>query len=389
MDAAIIEKIIVNSEKLKEWASQYPKKRYLYEKALGVSGEYFVGICGLRGIGKTVLLLQLARVAENSVYFSADATYLSPYSLYDVVDALRKQGFRNIFIDEIHVNAAWAEDVKTVYDEHDCRLFFSGSSSLKIRQSGADLSRRAIMLELLPVSFREYLNIRREFEIPRYPFEELLANRRDIALKHSEAAQYFDEYMRFGGVLYSGEGFREAVENSIEKIITRDLAALRSISIKYEADVKRLLYHLAASQPYEFSYNSVSQKLGLDKTLLIRMLADLQNVGLLKIVLPCRNVGVDVKKEPKVYLTVPYRCFFSASPERGALREEFFANHAPIDGYYKTRRGEKTPDFKVSDVVVEVGGSSKKAVQNPDVIASEAMVFDAPRAPLFIFGFLY
>ena len=390
MENAILDKLVLNSETLIAWASQFKQRRYLYERAAKVDAQYYVGIRGLRGIGKTVMLLQLAKEREKSVYFSADALYLEPYRLYDILEALRKRGFGTIFIDEIHTRADWEADIKTAYDEHQLRVFFSGSSALGIRESAADLSRRALIFDLKPLSFREYLNMQKGADIAPMGWSEVLAcGKRGVPSPHMPMAGHLDEYMRRGGVLYTGNEFDKALENSVRKIISVDLAALRDINIKYENDAYRLLYLIAASQPFQASYSSLSAKLGLTKTFLIRLVSDLESAGLLQVVLPCKQARRDVVKEPKIFMAIPFRHFFCQNPQKGALREEFFINHVKAEGYFKTEKGVKTPDFLVNKLRVEVGGESKGFGQKPDLIAVDSLLSDDKKIPLYVFGFLY
>ena len=93
MEESIIDNIVLNSKKQIGWSGQFAKKRYLFKEAAGIDKEYFLGIKGIRGIGKTVLILQLANQTKESVYFSADSTPLKSLSLYDVVKELVKRGF--------------------------------------------------------------------------------------------------------------------------------------------------------------------------------------------------------------------------------------------------------------------------------------------------------
>ena len=44
----------------KEDAGRYPKKREKYKTIVSPAGMHFVGIVGPRGVGKTVLLKQIA-----------------------------------------------------------------------------------------------------------------------------------------------------------------------------------------------------------------------------------------------------------------------------------------------------------------------------------------
>ncbi len=210
MEERVLSSIVSTSKRLMKWASRFPRRRFLYDELKGgVDEEYYVGIKGIRGVGKTVLLLQLAFETEKSVYFSADSTLLKPYSLYEVVNELAGMGFRNVFIDEIHRKAGWEEDLKTLYDEHGgVRVFFSGSSAVDIVHSSADLSRRVVLKELPPASFREWLNVKRGgTDLPRLSLDEILSNTFEATELYMEYASAWREYMlRGGGVLYPEGG---------------------------------------------------------------------------------------------------------------------------------------------------------------------------------------
>jgi predicted AAA+ superfamily ATPase len=391
MEGRVLSNLITTSRRLLTWAGKFERRRFLYNELRSIDNEYYVGIKGLRGVGKTVLLIQLAREAEKSVYFSADSVLIKPFSLYEVVKALAEMGYQNVFIDEIHRKPEWSEDLKSLYDEHEVRVFFSGSSSIDIVNLSADLSRRVVLKELPPASFREWLNIKRGFSIPRCPLKEVFSRTFDLSDMYTEIATLWREYMEKGGVLYPESGFYDALENSIRKVILEDLSALREISVKYETDAYRLLYYVAKSAPFEAKYSSIANELGVSKNMAIRLVDDLSKAGLIHVVQPCRSS----RKEPKLYLTVPLRMFFARKGfevNAGALREEFFVNHlrwvSPLC-YLKGARGEKTADFRVGDVIIEVGGKGKSRYQRPDYIAVDGLVTGRGRVPLFLFGLVY
>lgn len=52
----------------------YTRQRYLYTRLASRAGRHFVGIVGPRGVGKTVLLKQLASESSQSFYLSLDAS---------------------------------------------------------------------------------------------------------------------------------------------------------------------------------------------------------------------------------------------------------------------------------------------------------------------------
>jgi len=394
MEDQIITRIIKNSNRLKSWSKRFTKKRYLYDEVKQIDQEYFVGIKGIRGIGKTVLMLQLARETEKSIYFSADSIYLKPYSLYEIVEKLVDLGYENIFIDEIHIKQNWQEDLKTIYDERMCRVIFSGSSSFRILNSSSDLSRRIVLKELLPVSFREYLNIRYNLNLNKIEFEDIIEKKFDLINELSEYYKYYNEYLEYGGVLYPKNGFYEALENSLRKVILEDMLSLREIDLKYEESVYKILCHISKSKPFECSYNSISNEFGLSKNFVIRIINDLERSGILIKILPCSKKDKDIKKEPKLYLTIPIRKLFEKKGfniEIGSLREEFFVNSLRMYNicYLKTKSNRKTSDFLVNNIVFEIGGKTKKDDQNADYIVVDSLDISKNKIPLILFGFLY
>ena len=392
MEEAIIDKLILNSQKQIKWASKFKKTRHLFKEVKKIDKEYFIGIKGVRGVGKTVLMLQLAKETKESIYFSADSTLIKPFSIYEVVKELVKRDFRNIFIDEIHRKTNWDIDIKSIYDEHEVRVIFSGSSALDITKTGADLSRRVVLKELRIASFREFLNIKKNYNIPAISFKKILKNKTLLMKKYAEVYDLFNEYLRYGGVLYPKEGFFEALENSLRKVILQDLASLRDINIKYETDVYKLLYLIARSPPFQVNYSSISRGLEISKTMAIRIVKDLETTGVIMPIFPCKKKGVDVKKEPKIYLTIPLREFFAkqgAEINKGALREEFFVNHIKDICYIKGKRGEKTPDFRFKNIIIEIGGETKTKYQKPDYIAVDGLSIVNNKIPLFLFGLVY
>ncbi|MCD6495667.1 MAG: ATP-binding protein [Candidatus Aenigmarchaeota archaeon] len=392
MDTETLDRIVSNSKKQLQWVGRFKKKRHLFRQLKSIDREYFIAIKGVRGVGKTVLMLQIAKETQDAVYFSADSTPVKRFSIYDIVRELSALGFKNIFIDEIHRKPEWDVDVKSIYDEHEVRLIFSGSSALDITRTTSDLSRRVVMKELRPVSLREYVNIKKGYEISPISFYDILKNRALFARKYADVKDYYTEYMQYGGTLYPKRGFREAMENSIRKVILQDMSSLRDVNIKYETDIYKLLYLIASSQPFNVNYSSIANVLEISKTMAIRIVKDMESTGLITAIFPCKKQGVNVKKEPKIYLMVPLRHLFFpevTDSRRGAAREEFFVNHVKDVCYVKGKRGEKLPDFRFENTTIEVGGETKGRYQHADYIATDGLSCTGNRIPLFLFGFVY
>ena len=342
-----------------------------------------------------MLLTQLANEYKDSVYLSADATYLRPFSLYEIIDTLRKEGFKNIFVDEIQHKMHWEQDIKTLYDEGEVRIFFTGSSKIEVSK-GADLSRRVRIFEMIPATFGEYLRIKRGIDAPIIPFEKLLENetRRKLAVENAHLNEYLDEYFRVGGVLYPGkeDDVYSAVRASVNRAISSDLATLRDVDIKYQELSYKLLYLVATSKPFEVSYSSIANSLEISKNTVKLMIYYLGRVGLIKTLLPCETGHSLVRKEPKIVLTIPLRSYLNweigYEADIGSLREDFFVMHMRPGCYLKGKRGEKTSDFMLKNLVFEVDGKSKSRVQNPDFLAIDGVSTKENIIPLYLIGLI-
>ena len=68
-----IAEILELNERAKEDGKNFPRTRQLFGRIQSEVGRHFIGIVGPRGVGKTVMLKQLALAQPNSFYLSADA----------------------------------------------------------------------------------------------------------------------------------------------------------------------------------------------------------------------------------------------------------------------------------------------------------------------------
>jgi len=135
-----------------------------------------LGIKGPRGVGKTTLMLQYLKKNfgndDSAAYISLDNLWFSRNNLEDFIDWFVKRGGKHLFIDEIHKYPLWAQILKNSCDDYpDLQIVFTGSSMLEILNSRADLSRRAVVYLMQGLSFREYLNISNNLNIPVYTLQ--------------------------------------------------------------------------------------------------------------------------------------------------------------------------------------------------------------------------
>ena len=157
----------------REDGKQYPKKRELHNQIISEKGKHFIGIVGPRGVGKTVLLKQIASETENSFYLSADT--LEENDLFEIVKILiERYKIKLLLLDEVHFQKGYEQKLKKIFDFLNIRLIFTSSVSLSIFESSYDLSRRVRLLYLYPFSFREYLFFKEDIFLPALTLDKIV-----------------------------------------------------------------------------------------------------------------------------------------------------------------------------------------------------------------------
>lgn len=384
--------------------------RFLYE-SISLENR-LTGIVGPRGVGKTTMMLQIIKnnlySKNNTFYFSADNTFFNETSIIEYVDSLyQKEGIEYFFIDEIHKYKNWNQELKNIYDSYPkIKLFFSGSSSMDLIKGSYDLSRRAKLLHLPGLSFREYINLKLNLSIKKYEFTEVIETHMKIASDLAPIGpvlKLFNEYLRYG---YYPTVLKEVpiddlyqnLSQVIDKTINEDIANFYKLKTQNLNHFKRILNFLASIPPGEININNIAKKLSIDNKTVEHYIEILNKTGLVKLLMPEASGNQNLTKPVKFYLDnttlhSTINAFLSSDTDIGTLRELFFLQHiqgAKLNAFYP-----KVGDFKVNDILFEVGGKNKTWKQLVNYNDKKALVKDdilvgsTNQIPLYIFGFLY
>lgn len=147
-------------------------------------------ICGLRRIGKSTLMYQLIESLIkkgvnplNIFYFSFDKKVSEIKEILDNYSKITEKDYEKekiyIFLDEIYKLENWHRELKLLYDAlPNIKFIISGSASLEIeKQARKDLVGRAFYLELPPLSFKEFFEIKFKKELKNFKiWEDKLKN---------------------------------------------------------------------------------------------------------------------------------------------------------------------------------------------------------------------
>ena len=394
-----VNRIFELDELAREDAARYPRKREAYARISSHEGKRFTGIVGPRGVGKTVLLKQMAVETPRSVYVSMDT--VEKGNLFDLVKELHERNeITTLLLDEIHFQRDYARTLKMLFDFLDLRIVFTSSVSLSLFESSYDLSRRARLETLYPFSFREHLLFRKNRALPKLELDRIV--RKEWDREHLRHEYLFESYLKGDLFPFSLEepDVLSALKNLLAKIIQKDIPMVADVTLQEVQRMDKLVEFVGKSASEGISYSSISRNLGITKYKAEQYVGLLEKAFVLNPVFPA---GTNVLREPKVLMYLPFRLLYSDYEDAaGYLREDFFAETMKMREmpfhYLKSTRGAKTPDFLVprkgGDIVVEIGGRGKGRSQFKGVEVSEKVILvhpgsvDGLRRPLFLLGFV-
>lgn len=379
--------------------------RFLHDKIPW--NQRMIAIKGLRGAGKTTMILQHIKYksedADKSLYVTADHPWFYNHTFLDLADQWYKAGGKRLYIDEVHKYVNWSRELKNIYDGYPgMKVAFTASSALDIYRGESDLSRRVLTYELSGMSFREYLELTYQIKIFPISLSELLSNHIEIAksiLAKLEAPLVkFKEYLISGYLPFTNTNqesdYLTRLYHVIDSSISHDLAYIQNYSATHAVKIKKLLGVIAESAPFEPNITAIAKKLNLGRDTINNFLYNLESAHLLNLVnRPTQGIAA-LQKPDKIYLENTNLSYaLNNNPEIGTIRETFLFNQLK-NASHKVQLAPKGDFLIDAKQVVEVGGKSKSNKQIADVeqayiAADEIEIGFGNKIPLWLFGFLY
>lgn len=368
--------------------------------------QRLIGIKGARGSGKTTLLLQRIKFhlseSEKALYTSLDNLYFLNNTLLGLAEEFALQGGTHLFLDEVHKYPNWSRELKLIFDQlPSIKVVFTSSSILEINKGESDLSRRAVKYMLKELSFREYLNIKNNLDLPFYDFEYILKNQKEVALNCKQHVEFpvaeFKEYLKYGCYPYSFEGtsgYYPKLLDTVNLMLEVDVSSVENIPFQESRKIKKLLVAIAQSAPFTPNVSKLSERLGFSRNFLLNSLKILDRAELIhEFFTDSKGIGAFTKPE-KLYLnnTNLIYALGQSQIEQGTLRETFFANQ--LKHNYEIHLVKKG-DFLVNrKYTIEIGGKNKTTQQisgmkDAFVLRDDIEIGAMNIFPLYLFGMLY
>ena len=366
--------------------------------------QRMIGIKGLRGTGKTTVMLQHLKFDLNGVtealYVTADHPWFYNHTLLETATDWYKQGGRLLCIDEVHKYPRWSSELKNIYDGlPELRVVFSASSALDIYRGEADLSRRVFSYSLAGLSFREYLAFTAGESFGSIPLADIATHHRAFAqavLGQLQPLPHFKKYLKNGYLPIIAEGESEylpRLAQIINAIVETDLAYTANYNAGTAIKVKKLLGVIAESVPFKPNVSALSRKLDLSRDSVYQYIYQLRDARLLNTLSVEGKGAATLQKPDKIYLENANLAYaLRSEPNVGNLRETFLLGQLLNKGFEV--KAPDSGDFLVEEVTIEVGGRSKTSAQVQDItnhlVASDDLeVGFGKKVPLWMFGFLY
>ncbi len=307
-------------------------------------------ISGLRRVGKSTLLAQLAHQSGKDAFYYLnfeDDRFLGfqaedANDLYQLLVELF--GERKTFIiDEIQNITGWEHFVRR-FMEMGFKFYITGSNaSLLSRELGTRLTGRYVPIELFPFSFREFLAFRRQ------PLPNL---QRMTTADKGVLKSALNTYLQLGGI---PEALKypelPLLRNLYDDVLYRDIAA----RYRLEAlnSLKELAFFLMSNPGGSLSFNKLKEQFHLGSVNTIKSYIDyMQNSWL---VFTLNLYDFSVKRQqiaPKKIYTIDSGLTnavgFGFSPKSGKLLENLVfltLRQRFSEVYYYTTRGGYEVDF--------------------------------------------
>lgn len=370
--------------------------RYMYDRIPW--DNRMTAIVGPRGVGKTTMLLQYAKLNLNpseTIYVSAESVIFASNSLYDLATRFTQLGGKHLLIDEIHKYENWAQELKMVYDNlPDLHIIFTGSSILDIYKGAADLSRRVLLFNMQGLSFREYLNMEHGADIPVYTLQQILNHEVRLPDSIEHPLVPFTEYLRHGYYPFSHDpGYELRLNQIVSMTLETDIPQYANYTVAVSRKLKDLMQVIADSVPFKPNLSTLATVIKADRNKLPDYLELMDRAGLIAQLREHTQGIRRLGKVEKIYLdnTNLANALASTNPDIGNLRETFFLNQTRVN---HTVSNSPISDFLIEGKTFEIGGRKKgqKQIESADegyIVKDDIETGFGNVVPLWMFGMQY
>ncbi len=359
------------------------------------NGLNIVLLTGLRGTGKTTILKTIAK-KYNGMYTSGDFLKTNSINIEDISEIAKTHNYKIIIIDEILYLSDWQIKLKIDADINQKTLYIiSGSSAMQLKKITQDLSRRLDYYKLNPLSFKEFLKIKKNITVDvNLDIKTFSQKKKDLFLELSRLKnklpknlfllfkEYYTQQLPF---ILEEENKTNKINQLVEKIIYKDMPQIDNLYSQHLKNAEIIIKYLTTTE--KLNYTSVSNNLDIKRDLVIKIIDLLEKSEIISIIpdiVPTRELRGNKKilfAGPSIRLALNE---INLEKVIGFSREDMFGlilkNSDIKYGYNYKQDGF---DFLVNNIKFEIGNNKKK-IPAETVVVGDFMKVDFKKDVLFV-----
>jgi len=359
--------------------------------------DRLIGIKGARGIGKTNFLLDYAKRAYGSdkacLYVNLNNLYFSDRTIISFADEFRKTGGQTLILDQVYKYDNWSTELRYIYDNFtDLHIVFSGSSVMRLQEENPELFGKVKSYSLEGFSFREYLNLKAGTSFSSFSLQDILTKHEEICREIVDQVKplaYFNDYLHHGyyPFLLEDHNYLENLLKNINLTLEIDISYLKQIELKYLPKLRKLLYLVGLSAPFQPNVSKLSNDVETSRATIMNYLIYLKQARLIHLLYDSEEEIV--KKPQAVFMQNPNLVFAVSQNDvdMAGVHKTFFYNQL---GYQHKLLASKNCDFLVDgNYLFYVNKKIKNLGHNEYCACDMIEIGEKHEIPLWLFGFLF
>lgn len=365
--------------------------------------DRMIGIKGSRGVGKTTFLLQYAKEHTDAnnrkcMYVNMNNFYFQVHGISDFAGEFYRRGGRTLLIDQVFKEPNWAHELRRCYDLYpNLKIVFTGSSVMRLKEEGSELTGIVKSYNLRGFSFREFLNLQTGNNFEAYTLEDIVENHEQIVrriLPYVSPLKYFQDYLHHGFYPFYREhrNYSENLLKTMNMMTEVDILFIKQIELKYLSKIKKLFYLLAVNGTKAPNISQLASDIETSRATVMNYIKYLADARLINIVYP---VGQSFPKKPPMIMVHNPNLMYAIYPinvEKQELMENFFLNSLWKD--HLVNSGKKSGCYVVNEKyqfkVCDAAKLSRSRFSQDLIYARyNTEVGHGNMIPLWLLGFLY
>lgn len=365
--------------------------------------DRMIGIKGSRGVGKTTFLLQYAKEHTDAnnrkcLYVNMNNFYFQVHGISDFAGEFYRRGGRTLLIDQVFKEPNWAHELRRCYDLYpNLKIVFTGSSVMRLKEEGSELTGIVKSYNLRGFSFREFLNLQTGNNFEAYTLEDIVENHEQIVrriLPYVSPLKYFQDYLHHGFYPFYREhrNYSENLLKTMNMMTEVDILFIKQIELKYLSKIKKLFYLLAVNGTKAPNISQLASDIETSRATVMNYIKYLADARLINIVY---HVGQSFPKKPPMIMVHNPNLMYAIYPinvEKQELMENFFLNSLWKD--HLVNSGKKSGCYVVNEKyqfkVCDAAKLSRSRFSQDLIYARyNTEVGHGNMIPLWLLGFLY